>query len=503
MTHAATVRLDSQHHVGEIDRRIFGGFAEHLGRCIYEGIYDPGSPLADENGFRTDVLGALKRLDMPVMRYPGGNFVSAYNWEDGVGPRDARPKRPDFAWRSVENNQFGTDEFMQWAKQLGTAPMMAVNLGTRGAEAAGNLLEYCNFSTDTKYANLRREHGHAEPYDVKLWCLGNEMDGPWQAGHVPAHVYARRAREAGALMKGLDPTIETVACGSSALTMPTYLAYDREVLEYAWDQVDYVSAHRYSENYHDETGWFLAEGVEIDRVLDDYAGLLAYVRGMKKSAKQVYVSFDEWNVWYRAREGDAMDGHWTEAPPLLEEQYNLEDAIVCAQYLSAFIRRADLVKIACIAQVVNVIAPLLTKADGLLVQSIFHPFEWFSKHARGKSLRPAIESPTYDAGKRGEVPALDVSATFDESANSAAVFLVNRNHTTDLTVTVEFDDLDIASIEGVDLLGGGDVKATNTWENPDAVKPQGGKAESVGRGVKVTVPAPGLAVVRLKVANRA
>ena len=499
----ATLRLDSQHHVGQIDRRIFGGFAEHLGRCVYEGMYDPGSPHADENGFRTDVIEALKRLDMPVMRYPGGNFVSAYNWEDGVGPRDKRPKRPDFAWRSVDSNQFGTDEFMQWAKQLGTEPMMAVNLGTRGAEAAGHLLEYCNLDVGTSYSQMRRDNGHADPYNVKLWCLGNEMDGPWQAGHVPAHVYGRRAREAGALMKGLDNTIETVTCGSSGIGMPTYLEYDRVALEIAWEQTDYVSAHRYSSNERGDTPWFLAEGVEIDRVLDDYAGLLAYVRGMKKSKKRVYVSFDEWNVWYRARDGEHHDGKWTEAPHLLEEQYNMEDALVCAQYLSAFVRRADLVKVACIAQIVNVIAPILTKTDALLIQPIFHPFEWFSQHARGVSLRPVIDSPEYKAGERGDVPALDASAAYDAESGQLAVFLVNRDQGGDLQTTIELADLKVTGVAGVDTLGGGDVKATNTWEQPDTVTPQSGKATvNDDGGVTVTVPAPGLAVVRLNVARK-
>ena len=498
----ATVRLDSHHHVGPIDRRIFGGFAEHLGRCVYEGIYDPGSPHADERGFRKDVLEALKRLDMPIMRYPGGNFVSAYDWKDGIGPREERPRRLDFAWESVETNQFGTDEFMEWAKELGTEPMMAVNLGTAGAKEAAELLEYCNLPTGTKWADLRAKHGSKEPYGVKLWCMGNEMDGPWQAGHVPADEYARRARQASHLMKGLDKSIETVACGSSSNGMATYLDYDRVTLEYCWDTVDYISAHKYSNNKRGDSAWFLAEGVEISRILEDYAGLLDYVRGVKKSDKRVYVSFDEWNVWYHSME--VKVDPWQEAPPILEDQYNLEDALVCAQYMSAFVRRADVVKVACIAQIVNVIAPILTKKDGLLLQPIFYPFELFSRLARGNSLRPSVSSPTYEAGERGEVPTLDVSASHDEASGTVSVFLINRDQAGEAEVTIDLEDLKVESVVEATVLGGGDVKATNTWEQPETVVPRQAEAR-VGEGgtsATVRVPSPGFAAVKLRVSRR-
>ena len=389
--------------------------------------------------------------------------------------------------------------------------MMAVNLGTARAKQAAELLEYCNLPAGTAWADRRVANGRREPYGVKLWCLGNEMDGPWQAGHAEAVEYGRRAREASALMKGLDPTIETVACGSSNRGMATFMTYERETLEVCWDTVDYVSAHQYSSNERGDTPGFLAEGVEIDRTLDHYAGLLDYMRGAKKSKKRVYVSFDEWNVWYHSH--GVKHEPWSEAPAILEDQYNLEDALVCAQYLGAFVRRADLVKVACIAQVVNVIAPVLTRRDGLLVQPTFHPFELFSRHARGVSLRPVVASgPTYDAGKRGEVPTLDVSATFEAGggggtggdAGTAAVFLVNRDVGGELTVDVSFNDRDVAAVTGVDELGGGDVKATNTWERPDAVAPRPGRAavSDDGRSARVTVPSPGLAVVRLELSRR-
>ena len=494
----ANVHLDIQHHVGPIDRRVFGGFLEHLGRSVYQGMYDPGNPLSDENGFRQDVLEALRPLSMPVVRYPGGNFVSCYDWKDGIGPRESRRARPDYAWRSVESNQFGTDEFMVWAKQLGTDPMLAVNLGTAGTAEAAHLLEYCNLQTGTYWADQRAKNGHADPYHVRLWCRGNEMDGPWQAGHVPAAVYAQRAEQAAVIMRGLDPTIETIACGSSGKELPTYLEWDRTVLEACWTSVDYISAHRYSENYRDDSAWFLAEGIEIDRVIDDYAGLLAYVRGVKKSKKRVYLSFDEWNVWYRARAGDHADGHWAEAPHLLEEVYNLEDAIVCAQYLSSFIRHADVVKIACIAQIVNVIAPLLTRPDGVLKQSIYYPFKLFSQYAIGQALTPVVDCPTYRAGDRGEVPVLDASASYDQESGTVSLFLINRDQQGELAVDVKLADRQIGRVVGVDEFGGGDVKAANSWDEPHRVGARSGRAElSETGGLRVHVPAPGFAVVRV------
>ncbi len=491
----AQVHLDTEHNAGPIDRRIFGGFLEHLGRAVYEGVYDPGSALADQHGFRRDVADSLSALEMPVVRYPGGNFVSCYDWKDGVGPREARPSRPDYAWRSIETNQFGTDEFMDWCKMLGTEPMLAVNLGTGNTAGAAQLLEYCNLAGGSYWADQRRRHGHADPYRVKLWCMGNEMDGPWQAGHVPAGVYAQRADQAATMMKGLDPSIETVACGSSHRNMPTYMEWDRAVLEYCWEHVDYISAHRYSHNRADDSAWFLAEGLEIDRVLDDYAGLLTYVRGVKKSDKKVFLSFDEWNVWYKDR---ADDGRWAAAPHLLEEVYNLEDALVCAQYLTGFLRHADTVKIACIAQIVNVIAPILTRSDGLLVQATYYPFRMISRCARGEALKPVVCCPTYKAGERGEAPVLDCAASYDAATGSAAVFIVNRHLQDDLEVTVDVADRQLAGIAGLEVLGGGDVKAANSWEHPHAVSPVRGEAALDGGVARMRIPAPGLAVLRLE-----
>ena len=492
-----TIRLHPDHHNGPIDPRIYGGFLEHLGRAVYEGVYEPGHPTANVDGFRQDVIDALAPLQMPIMRYPGGNFVSCYDWKEGIGPRASRKARPDYAWQSIEPNTFGTDEFMKWAKLAKTEPMMAVNLGTAGAKEAGELLEYCNLPIGYRWSDERAKNGSRDPYGVKLWCLGNEMDGPWQAGHVPAEVYAQRAQAAGKLMKGLDPTIQTVVCGSSGNGMPTYLEYDRVCLEYGWNEFDYVSAHRYSENLKNDTPAFLAEGLEIDRTLEDYDGLLRYVRGMKKSKKNVYVSFDEWNVWYRARGQGNEGGKWTVAPHLLEEVYNFEDALVCAQYLHSFIRRADLVKVACIAQIANVIAPILTQAGGkVLIQSIFHPMALCSQNARGLALRTIIRTPTYKAGWRGEAPTVDAAVSYDAAEGSAFISLVNRDSATSADVTIEIESRKIMRVALSQQLSG-DVKAHNTFEKPHTVGLHELKTKVIDGKLTLTIPAPGYAAVKV------
>ncbi|HIF11692.1 MAG TPA: alpha-N-arabinofuranosidase [Dehalococcoidia bacterium] len=467
----ATITLDPDRTAGKIDRRIFNGFLEHLGRAVYEGIYDPGNPLSDGHGFRRDVLEVMRPMRMPYVRYPGGNFVSNYDWKDGIGPADQRPVRADFAWQTSEPNTFGTDEFMDWCEAAGTAPMMAVNLGTGTAKSAAELVEYCNHSSGTYWSDLRRSNGHADPHDVKIWCLGNEMDGPWQAGHVPAAEYALRAEQAGKLMKGVDPTIETIIAGSSGNHMPEYMEWDRTALEYTWDHVDYISAHRYSRNDQDDTPWFLAEGVEIDRIIQDYRSLLGYVRAVKKSSKQVYLSFDEWNVWYKVRGTQHQKGNWVEAPHLIEEVYNLEDALVVAQYLNSFIRNTDVVKIACLAQIVNVIAPVLTNKDGVLIQSIYHPFVRYSELASGDSLTPVVTGPMYLAGDRGEVAALDVSTSYDGSNGQVTVFAVNRDSENSITTTLNVIGRTVFAAGDGWLLTGDDPKAHNDWDAPERLTP--------------------------------
>jgi alpha-N-arabinofuranosidase len=437
---------------------------EHMGRCVYEGVFDPDSPQADEDGFRADVLGALGRLRMTAMRYPGGNFASGYHWLDGVGPASARPTVRELAWQSIETNRFGTEEYVKLCRKLGWTPMLTVNLGTGTPEEARNWVEYCNCPTGTRWADLRAKNGAAQPHAVKLWCLGNEMDGPWQLGHVPADQYAQRAQQAGKMMKDADRSIELVACGSCGVGMSTYMDWDRTVLEYLGDQADYLSLHRYVGNAAGDTPDFLALPNAIDRQIEDADAACRFAQARSRSKKRAFLAFDEWNVWYKNMQ---MDGQGKRAPHLIEEVYNLEDALVVAGFLNSFIRHADCVKIANIAQIVNIIAPILTRGDEMLIQSIFYPFEMYSRRRNGISLQTALTGPKYEGKTNGEVHYIDASAILDEDV--LHVFLVNRNPMESALVRVVLADRRLTEVEDAEILTGPGAQAANSFETPDAV----------------------------------
>lgn len=462
----AQVTVDLERTIAPISPLLFSGFAEHMGRCIYEGIYDPASPHADARGLRRDVLAALRELRLGSVRYPGGNFLSGYRWLDGVGPREQRPRRRELAWRSIETNQFGTDEFLAFCAELGTLPMLGVNMGTGTIDEAAALIEYCNAPTGTRYADLRAANGHPAPYGVRYWCLGNEMDGPWQIGHLDALDYARKAREAAKMLRWHDQEAALILCGSSTSTMPTYPEWDRVVLEQCWDQVDYLSLHYYANNDDDDTPSFLALSAQFEAHIDALAGLLRYVKALRRSSREVYLSWDEWNIWYKNKQ---MDGAWQEAPHLIEEVYNLEDALVAAQWLNVFLRRADVLKIACLAQIVNVIAPILTTRDGLLKQTIFYPFQMVSSRARGESLDLLVRAPSSDTRRFGPMPLLDAAGSYDAETGAASLFLVNRSLRDPLPVTVRWQGAAPALVRDIAQLSGDDPKLANSFARPDAV----------------------------------
>lgn len=465
----AHIYLDTNRVISSISPLLFSGFAEHMGRSIYEGIYDPSSPHADSNGLRKDVLAALRELNFRAIRYPGGNFLSGYRWLDGVGPRDQRPRRRDLAWQSIETNQFGTNEFIEFCREINTEPMLAVNMGTGTIQDAADLVEYCNAPVGTQFGDLRASHGYTDPHNVKYWCVGNEMDGPWQIGHLEAEDYGKKAREAAKMMRWHDKSIQLVLCGSSSIGMPTFPEWDRVALEYCWDQVDYHSLHYYAMNVEDDTDSFLALASEFESYLDTLTGVLRYVKAKTRSKHDVYLSWDEWNVWYKAREGSHMQGAWTEAPHLIEEVYNLEDALVVAQWMNVFLRKSDVLKVACLAQIVNVIAPILTTRDAMLRQSIYYPFMLFSKLASGAALDVSVKSPMYSTKKFGDMPLLDVSASYDEATGAHAIFIVNRSQTETVPVNLHWQDRAPSAIRALHQICGGDPKAANTYENPDIV----------------------------------
>ena len=356
--------IDRDFQVSRVDRRLYGSFLEHLGRAVYQGVYQPDSPFADDQGFRKDTLELVRELGVPVVRYPGGNFVSGYKWEDGVGPRELRPKRIDTAWSVVETNQFGLNEFADWAKKAETDVMMAVNLGTRGIAEAMDLLEYCNLDQGTYFSELRKSHGYEKPHNIKLWCLGNEMDGPWQTGSKTAEEYGRLANEAAKVMKAMDPEIELVACGSSHSGMPTFGQWEATVLEHCYDNVDYISLHTYYNCHDGDSRTFLANNVDMDRFITDVTHICDYVKAKKHSDKTINLSFDEWNVWYHSMEQDKQIPRWSQAPHQLEDVYDFQDALLVGSMLITLLRHADRVKIACMAQLVNVIAPIMTSDTG-------------------------------------------------------------------------------------------------------------------------------------------
>jgi alpha-L-arabinofuranosidase len=493
--------INQARYRSDMDRRLLGAFLEHLGRAVYTGVYEPGSPLADKNGFRTDVIADLKGLGVPIMRYPGGNFVSGYNWLDGVGPKDKRPTVLERAWNSLETNQFGTNEFIEWSKLIGSEPLLAFNLGTGSAEMAVAYVEYCNLEKGTKWSELRRQHGYAQPHKVKYWCLGNEMDGPWQIGRLTAREYGRKARDAARQIRVVDPDTQLIACGSSNTILPTYLVWDREVLEECYDQVDGISLHNYYGNTEPLTGndstRYLAMNLDMERQIHEIAAVCDYVQGTLKSPKRLWLSFDEWNVWYRARGGLFANGQKAFAPRLLEEVYNLEDALLVGGFVNTLLRQSDRVRVGCLAQIVNVIAPLVTSETALLRQSIYYPYAWALKYAHGRVLDLLVESETYpikagslraDFARNDAVPYLDVAATFNPKSGQAAVFMLNRDLQSERELVLDWRDPTPTRVLACETLTGTDLKAANTFEKPTLVSPRA--LDAPGPGPRMTFKLP-------------
>ena len=470
----ATIILDKDYRISRIDDRLYGSFIEHLGRAVYGGIYEPGHPLADESGFRTDVIDAVKKLGVPIVRYPGGNFVSGFAWEDSVGPVEQRPKRLDLAWFTTETNEVGLHEFSRWAQKAGAEMMYAINLGTRGPEQARDVVEYANHPGGSRFSDLRIANGQKDPFGIKVWCLGNEMDGPWQMGRKTAYEYGRIANESAKMMKWVDPSIEVVACGSSSSEMPTFGSWELEMLEECYENIDYVSLHRYYGNPTGDTPGFLARTMDMDDFIHSVTSICDAVKGKKHSKKQVNLSFDEWNVWYHSRQQDEeiwKREKWDRALPLLEDIYNFEDALLVGSMLITLLRTADRVKIACLAQLVNVIAPIMTRTGGgCWAQTIYYPFMHASRYGRGTSLKAIVKSPVYDCSDYESVPVVDTAAVLTDDGG-VTVFCVNRDLTEDCLV-----DLDLRSFGDLQMkehlvLHHDDVKAVNTEEEPNNVIP--------------------------------
>ena len=498
----ATMILDKDFAVGKIDPRIYGSFIEHLGRAVYGGIYEPGHPTADKNGFRKDVMDLVRKLGVPIVRYPGGNFVSGFNWEDSIGPRAQRPRRLDLAWGTTETNEVGLHEFVDWARKANTDVMYAVNLGTRGPDAARNVVEYANHKSGSYWSDLRAKNGAKDPFGIKLWCLGNEMDGPWQMCHKTAYEYGRVANEAAKMMKWVDPSIQVVACGSAAHDMPTYGAWEYEMLMECYENVDYVSLHRYYGNPTGDTPGFLARSMDLDDFIREVVAICDAVGGRKHAKKKLNLSFDEWNVWYHSSQQDKeilKADKWGRALPLLEDIYNFEDALLAGAILITFLKNADRVKVACLAQLVNVIAPIMTRnGGGVWAQTIFYPMMHASRYGRGTALRPIVTSPVYDCKDYERVPLVDAAATLGDDG-SLTVFAINRSMDEDIELDFDLRAFgDLKAQEHI-VLHHDDVKAVNTEANPDNVVPAPGTPVRIDGGkASVVLPALSWNVMRFK-----
>lgn len=483
--------LDKDFRISRVDERIYGSFIEHLGRAVYDGLYQPGHPLSDENGFRTDVIDLVKELDVPIIRYPGGNFVSNFFWEDSVGPVEKRPKRLELAWRSLEKNEIGINEFSKWTDKVNSQVMMAVNLGTRGIADACNLLEYCNHPGGTKYSDMRISHGVKEPHNIKVWCLGNEMDGPWQLGHKTMQEYGRLAEETAKAMKLIDPSIELVSCGSSALDMPTFPKWEATTLECSYDYVDYVSMHQYYGNRANDSLDFLACSDDMDEFIRTVIATCDYVKAKKRGRKNINISFDEWNVWFHsnAADDDITKNHpWQVAPPMLEDIYTFEDALLVGLMLITLIRHADRVKIACLAQLVNVIAPIMTDAGGggAWKQTIFYPFMHASRYGRGVALLPILSSPKHDTSGHADVTDVESVAVYNGEKEELTIFAVNRTLDEDITLTTDIRGMEGYRVLEHIVLESPDLKAVNSV-NGQNVAPKTVDRSSLDEGIMTSM----------------
>ncbi len=472
----AELTVNPRSVIGRINPRLFGSFVEHLGRSVYDGIYEPEHPLADADGFRTDVIELVKELGVTAIRYPGGNFVSGFRWEDSVGPREQRPRRLDLAWHSTETNEVGLHEFQTWLEKVGGELMLAVNLGTRGTTEALDLLEYANLPGGTALTDQRAANGRAEPFGIRIWCLGNEMDGPWQLGHRSADDYGKLAAQTARAMKTFDPDLELVVCGSSSSSMPTFAEWERVVLTHAYDEVDYISCHAYYEDKGDLAS-FLASGVDMDRFIRSVVATADHVKAVRGSDKTIDISFDEWNIWYNARfeNVDKISGmdNWPIAPRLLEDQYTVADAVVFGSLLITLLKHADRVTSASLAQLVNVIAPIMTEPGGpAWRQTTFFPFAATARHASGVALDVFAVSGSYATEQFGDVPFVDAVASHDEQTGLIALYAVNRSTDEAVELTVDIGSV-VSSGQKYSVsartLSDSDIQAANTLENPDRV----------------------------------
>ena len=492
--------------ISKIDKRIYGSFLEHLGRAIYEGIYEPDHPDSDENGFRQDVMKLITDLNMPTVRYPGGNYISSFNWEDSIGPIKDRPTRLDLAWKTRETNEFGLNEFVTWCKKTNIEPMYAINLGTRGIDAARNILEYCNHPRGSYWSDLRIKHGYKDPHNIKMWCLGNEMDGEWQVGHKTAYEYGRLVHEVAKSMRKFDSSLELIIAGSSSEAMKTYPDWEREILENSYESIDYIALHKYWTNYDKNTTSYLSSSIPLQEYISTVEGTINYVKAKKRSKKKINISFDEWNPWYHTRDMQTQNfldknlSEWPKAPPLYEDMYNILDTLLVGTVLNTFINNSHIVKIGCMAQLVNVIPAISTVKGGISwVQGIYYPLYFASLYGRGESLQLKIDCPKYSTDIADDVKYIDASGVINNENKELSFFIINRSEKDNIKINFNLKDIHIDNIIDQQIINNEDMYAANTKDKPKTIQPQKSSiAQFVNNQLSANLPCLTYLFVRLK-----
>ena len=487
-TPQARIKIDIDRTIGEVHPHLFGNFAEHLGRMIYGGVYEEGSPLSDKDGYRTDVMDAVRQLNVSILRWPGGNFASGYNWKDGIGPKDQRPVRPELAWNALESNRFGTDEFLRYCERIKTEPYICINLGLGTIDDARHWVEYCNESRHTYWADQRRKNGREEPFKVTYWALGNEIDGPWQLGHKNAEEYARFALEAAKAMRAVDRSIKLVASGSSNYGAD-WIGWNRTALMTLRNNIDYIAIHTYINNRENDLERFLGWSQTIDNYIDVTAGLIKQAQSGQQNPRPIYIAYDEWNVWYRAFERQG-----------LEEVYNFEDALAMGMFFNSFFRHADVVKMANLAQMVNVIAPIMTNKQGLFLQPIYFPIVEYGKQRGNSSLDVWVSAPTYKIGNRPPLRYLDVSATYNSGERVVYLNVLNRSNDKDISTRIENQEGQIQNEVGIWEMNHPELKATHTFGDDKKVRPvtRMVSASVMDNAFTYAFPAHSLTILRLR-----
>lgn len=493
MKESYKIKIDAERTIGRIDPNIYGHFIEHMSRCIYGGIYEEGSNLSDEEGFRKGVLEAVKKIKIPILRWPGGNFASGYHWEDGIGPKENRAIRYDPAWRVEETNHFGTQEFLNFCAKVNAEPYICVNMGDGNIKEVVNWVEYCNHEGNSYYAQLRKRHGHAKSYRVRYWGLGNEVYAEWQIGYKSADDYSKIAKEFAKAMKWVDPKIKLIATGADNPE------WDYKVVKSLKNYIDYISIHAYysclSKDYH--------KAMAISKIVEDRTKVLKGVidAGVNSSDSHVGIAWDEWNML-----------NWLHYEKHLENDnncyYNLQNALVTASVLNAFQRLCNIVKMANYSPLVNIRGAIFTHSGGIVLRPQYHVFNLYANHSGEVVLDPLVDSESYTCtlsaeerktvkyiNKNVKVDFLDVSASFDE--NKLFIAVVNKHDSEDIISRIDLRGF-IPSSGNVYQIAPKKLHSYNDVDNPEEVRVERIKLNRIQSTFEYQFPAHSVTILDIE-----